>query len=162
MGCDIYADGLSCGRLEIYTEGLYTVFEASVYEAENLMRLYLKCRGSIIPLGVLRPCGGSAYMKRKFSRIQMQNFPGMPEEAFVLPAEESCMPDAAPDSKIKKQAPADMKKEKGVPEQKFDDGSMLVSDGGERWLALPSKLRKKVPGLRLRVIKGREYILFRY
>ena len=60
VGCDIYADGLSCGRLEIYTEGLYTVFEASVYEAENLMRLYLKCRGSIIPLGVLRPCGGSA------------------------------------------------------------------------------------------------------
>ena len=158
--CYIYSKRQRCGRLETHNEGLYTAFEARVSEAEGLMRLWFKSRGRIFPLGVMKPCGSSAYLKRRFSRLQMQAFPGLPEEAYIMPADEKTVSavSAAAETEVRTAAEAGTSAEK----RSFSDGSILISDSSGKWLALPAELRKKVPGLRLRKIGGREYILFRY
>ena len=160
MGCYIYSKGQRCGRLETYNEGLYTVFEARVSEADGLLRLWFKSSGGIFPLGVMKPCGSSAYIKKKFTRMQMRAWPGKPEEAYILPADEKPLPAVSADSiRLFKTA---AENETASTEREFKDGSIFISDGSGKWLALPAELRKKVPGLRLRKIGGREYILFRY
>lgn len=145
------------GRLKVMKEGLYTVFEAVVPSNTELLRLYIRGGGKTGDLGIMKPCGASACLKRKLSRIQAAALPEKIDEVFALKYNEK-LPAAETEKTLKK---IPVIKETPLWE-KLPDGSMRSFDGKSHFLALPAKLRTKPTGLRLMEYEGREYLVFRY
>lgn len=108
MKFPVYIENSVCGELELYTEGLYTVFEAEVQDADKLLRLYLAGEGSCCPLGLMKPEGERAVLKRRLSRLEVKKLPEKIERAFVLDAAKS--PDEVKADGVEKP-------ESGQPEQ---------------------------------------------
>lgn len=139
MTIPIHHDGRSIGALETRREGAYTLFEARCAFVPGVRRLWVYGGGERACLGVMQPAGGELRLKRKLSRADMRGFPdpieyaGFEERARGAPA----------------------------PREEKNGAALIVTDGGERYLALPCALRRAPPGTRVREIGGRSYLLFR-
>ena len=145
MTIPILIDGKERGTLETRREGAYTLFEARCAPLSGVRRLWVFGEeGKRGCLGVMQPAGGELRLKRRLSRAGMRDFPekiayaGFAEERAPVP-----------------------------PRKKAEDGTegdakpLIVTEGGERYLALPCALHGKRAGLRIREIGGRTYLLFR-
>ena len=146
MSIPILHDGQTIGALETRREGAYTLFEARCAYLPGVRRLRVFGEGGSGCLGVMQPEGGELRLRRKLSRADMRGFPeniayaGFAEERSPVPPQ-------------KKAAPAAAAAGDGAP--------LIVTEGEERYLALPCALQSPRPGLRLREIGGRSYLLFR-
>ena len=146
MTIPILIDGRQQGTLETRREGAYTLFEARCAFVPGVRRLLVFGEGGRGCLGVMQPEGGELRLKRRLSRADMRGFPE--KLAYAGFAEEQ-----SPAPPREKAAPAARAAGDGAP--------FIVTEGGERYLALPSAIQKETPGLRLREIGGRTYLLFR-
>jgi len=81
MSIDIFFEEEKIGKLEMYTDGLYTVFTAELPLRPGLYRLWL-IGEETYPLGILEPKGESLYLRRRLSRRQVPPF----THAQLLPA----------------------------------------------------------------------------
>ena len=145
MTIPILIDGKERGALETRREGAYTLFEARCAYVSGVRRLFVFGGGARGCLGVMQPAGGELRLRRKLSRADMRCFPE--KIAYAGFAEERSL--AAP--------------QKAVPAARGaeEDAATIVTEEGERYLALPCALRRAPPGARVREIGGRRYLLFR-
>lgn len=138
------------GRFTMSRDGLYTLIEARVKPREGLTRLYVSGGGKSVCLGLMWPEGGVLKLRRRLSRLELQDLPESIETVSIRPPE------------IRPEPPAAECKAPAEAWQPMPDGSLLLITPGGKYIALPAKLRRAPPGLRLRIIDGREYLLFRY
>ena len=173
----ILIDGVRRGALEIRGEGAYTRFEAKCAPRPGLQRLYVFGGGRRACLGVLAPEGGALTLRRRLSRAAMRDFPERIEYAALSAA-------AGPREQAQKEERHEMAapRENAAPQgntaprgnaashemaascEKWSerpDGSLVCTEGGARLLALPCALRRVPPGVDLREIAGRRYLVFR-
>ena len=146
MTIPILIDGRQQGTLETRREGAYTLFEARCAYLPGVRRLRVFGEGGCGCLGVMQPEGGELRLRRKLSRADMRGFPE--KLAYAGFAEEQ-----SPAPPREKAAPAARAAGGGAP--------LIVTEGGELFLALPCTMQRENPGLRLREIGGRSYLLFR-
>ncbi len=172
----ILIDGVRRGALEIRGEGAYTRFEAKCAPRPGLQRLYVFGGGRSACLGVLAPEGGALTLRRRLSRAAMRGFPerieyaalsaaaGPQEQAQKEEKRENTAPhgNAAPRENTAPHGNA-ASYEETAPREKWSerpDGSLVCTEGGARMLALPCALRRVPPGVDLREIAGRRYLVF--
>ena len=150
MTIPIIHEGRRIGLLETRREGAYTRFEARCAPLPGVRRLCVFGGGRSAALGVMQPEGASLTLRRRFSRAALRAFPAPMEYAGFAAAEAERKPDAAP------AAAESAAKAAGTGERGF-----FLTEGAERYLALPCALRRAVPGARVREIGGRSWMLFR-
>lgn len=133
----VYIDGKSCGSLEIYTDGLMTVFEAHcAAAADRPVRLYLFGGGKSALLGTLRPETSGLGIVRRFSRAELGKLPASVEYAADRPVRESS---------------ADTLWRRGKMGCLVADGLTAIPDDPARLGRVSDKLRR---------IEGRIYLIF--
>ena len=183
MDYPILIEEKEAGRLSVRREGLYTVFEARLPASGELTRLWVVGGGESACLGLMEPRKEERYLYRRLSGAAMRGFPPQIEYAATAepvriweptveaataePPEEtenggddgrlpaSTGPPEPPDRP--EETPSD-----GLLWFTRPDGSLTAFDGAGSLIALPVSLRCRGPGLRLRTIGGREYMVFRY
>lgn len=153
----IYIKGKKAGRLWEQRQGLYTTFTAKACGTEPvLLRVYGgdKCA----PLGRLLPRGGELFLSRRMTKNDMRGWPENIEYAGDGSAagEKRSQPQEPP--------PQDTGKAKTAGGDRVwyaqQNGVLLCPDEG--LIALPAALREKRWVLsRIRVINGKEYLVFR-
>ena len=147
MSVPIYIGSERRGELRLGRDGPFTLFEARCESAPGLLRLSVcGADGGRGYLGVLRPQNGGLVLRRRLSRTAMRGFPDPIRCAVAEPA-----PPAAPEE------PA----ESAPHWLPCPDGSLICFEDGCTLLALPCALRRAVPGLDLRQIDGKSYLVFR-
>lgn len=156
----IISDGeRGVGRLRLRRDGLYTLLEASAEAGGDITRLYVCGGGKCVCLGVMLPEEGGVTLRRRLSKLELRALPQPIEGVFTRPPEEKAPPSPAPAPEEKappSPAPA-------VAEWRpMPDGSLVRLGSDGRYIALPAKLRRPVPGIRLTLIEGKEYLVFRY
>ncbi|MGI5977833.1 MAG: hypothetical protein ACOX68_09080 [Candidatus Limivicinus sp.] len=186
MDYPLIISGSTCGELKVRKEGLFTVFEASAPYRDELLRISVYGDGREACLGLMEPRGNKLYIRRKLSRLDMQDFPRNIEYAAprgLLP-ECSAADDEAGDDALSRETdiniiPAAADEPEEEPEAKSDgvtsddsgseqlwfsqgDGTLFGTADGQRYIALPAQLRKNTAGPRLKNICGRIYMLFKY
>lgn len=162
MNYPILLSGYRAGKLNMSRDGLYTLFQARIPGVGGLYRLWLQGEGRSAALGLMTPGAGGLMLRRRMSRLEMEKLPGKIERVLALP------PDGKPEAAEPKKAAEPP--EAGPPEparpgliwQSHSDGSLTARDGKQKLLALPAALRRAVPGVQLREIEGRSYLIFRY
>jgi len=155
MEYPLIVSGKQLGLLSVHREGLFTVFEARCSTRNELLRISVYGQGREGYLGIMQPWSGGLYLKRKFSRGQMKDFPETIE--YAAPA----------GMNIKKENTKAAMADHDLEEEvlcwyRMCDGSLIHNDGSGIIVALPTKLRRYTPGTVLREIDGRLYMLFRY
>lgn len=149
-------------------EGLYTVFEAELsgYSGE-LCRIWLHGGGEQAYLGLMQPWSGGLYLRRKLSRRDMLAFPKHIE--YASDSENISLHNREEGESAEHIDPPSCPWPAPVPEQSGEllwlrrvDGSLVSHDGVSGLVALPAKLKSPAPGAALRIIEGREYMIFRY
>ena len=145
MQIPIIHDGRRIGVLETRREGAYTRFEARCAFLPGVRRLCVFGAGKRAALGVMQPEGGALVLRRRFSRAGMRAFPDPPEYAGFE----------------EKNGAAPAPPEERAPREAADGESLIVTEDGARYLALPCALRRAAPGARVRELGGRSYLLFR-
>ena len=154
----IISDGeRSIGRLSIRPDGLYTVLEARAEDSGELTRLYISGGGKCRCLGVMLPEDGALTLRRRLSRLELLALPQPVEGVYTRPPEEKPPHIIAPEEK----SPPPPTPE-AAQWRPAGDGSLIRLEPEGRYIALPAKLRRAVPGIRLTTINGREYLVFRY
>ena len=134
------------GTLCTRREGAYTLFEARCRPLPGLRRLHVFGEeGRSACLGVLQPEGRELRLRRKLSRAAMRAWPQKLAYASLDPAP-------------RERSAAEAKTETERTEE--HGGSLLITEGGEAYLAIPCALRRAAPGLRVREIGGKSYLLF--
>ncbi len=151
MTVPIILNGRESGALELRRDGPFTLFEARCERQEGLTRLWVFGGGRRGYLGVMQPENGGLTLRRRLSRAAMRTFPDRIEYAG---AESDAGRTAA-----KKTATAREREGNGWTER--PDGSLVRTDGKERWIALPCALRRDVRGTRVLSIGGRTFLVFR-
>lgn len=134
MNCKVYYNDLPCGTLSVCREGLYTVFTAECDFFPGILRLWL---GSY-PLGVMERRGSVLSLRKRLSKAQLSAVPGF-EYAVLSPDKPAAKPTVS-----------------GWISR--GDGTLI----NDEFIAIPAELRRTPPGIRLEVIAGRQYLLFRY
>ena len=156
MPVPILLDGEKCGELEIRREGAYTLFSAACAPRPGLHRLSVFGGGRSGYLGVLVREGDVLSLRRRLSRAAMSGFPGTIEYA----ADRESPPPQAP-ARQKAESPPPPPPGRSEAWQLCPDGTMIGADERGALLALPCALRRRVPGVDLREIGGRLYLVFR-
>ncbi|MGM9588353.1 MAG: hypothetical protein ACI3VA_12820 [Candidatus Limivicinus sp.] len=153
----IYIKGKRAGRLWAQRQGLYTIFTAKACGTEPVfLRVY--GNGKSAPLGRLLPRGGELFLSRRMTRNDMRCWPGNIEYAGDGSAqgEKSSQPQQPPPQEAGK-TKTDEKDRVWYAQR---NGVLLCP--GEGLIALPAALRDKRGVLsRIRVINGKEYLVFR-
>ena len=168
MDYPLYIGGEPRGTLRVTEEGLYTVFEAELPGVhEGLQRIWLHGGGQSAYLGLMQPWSGGMYLRKKLSRAAMRSFPQIVERVSDEEREKSEKGASAPSEREENAPacpwPAPLPEEgEGLTWFRRADGSLVSHDGISALVALPARLKKAVPGAALRLIEGREYIVFRY
>lgn len=75
MEYPVMMGGAAAGTLNVTTEGLFTVFEASVPGREGLVRLSVYGGGREGYLGVMQPWSGGLYLRRRLTRRECAALP---------------------------------------------------------------------------------------
>lgn len=140
----VYINGSNCGSLTVFKDGLLTCLEAKCAKHEGLIRLYVFGGGKSAYLGIMEPKTDCLMLKKCFSRNDMRGFPAEIEYAA--------------DSAIKKEEP---ETDDGLLWFSTPQGTLTTFDGAQSLVAIPADNAKlsHISGL-LRVINGREYIVF--
>ena len=166
MEYPIFLGGERAGTLFERAEGLYTVFKAQLPgQPARLLRLWVHGEGESACLGVPEPKEGGLFLTRRLTALERGRFPktiafASEEESYhnnksAEPAGEAAL-DRCP-------WPAPVSEETGdLLWLRRTDGSLTAHDGVSSLLALPAALKSTPPGAVLRVIEGREYLVFRY
>lgn len=153
----IYIEGKRAGRLWAQRQGLYTIFTAKACGTEPVF-LQVYGGGKSAPLGRLLPRGGELFLTRRMTRNDMRCWPENIEYAG----------DRNPAGEKRSQALDSPPQEAGKTKTDEKDrvwyaqrnGVLLCP--GEGLIALPAALRDKRGVLsRIRVINGKEYLVFR-
>ena len=125
------------GALETTSDGLYTVFTARCEPVAPRLRLCVFGEAAHAYLGLMLPEDGELYLRRRLTRLACAKLPS----PIFYAAEE------AAESSDWRPAP---------------DGTLRRTEGGTELVAVP-RSRACVPGVPrhlLRVIDGREYLVF--
>ena len=128
------------GTLETSADGLYTVFTARCEPVLPRLRLSVFGETAHAYLGLMLPENGVLYLRRRLSRLECARLPS----PILYAAEEAAEPEE-PSGWL----PA-------------PDGTLRRTEGGTELVAVP-RSRARVPGVPrhlLRVIDGREYLVF--
>ena len=128
------------GTLETTADGLYTVFTARCEPVVSRLRLHVWGEAAHAYLGLMLPEDGALYLRRRLSRLECAKLPS----PILYAAEEAA--EAA--------EPSDWRP--------APDGTLRRTEGGTELVAVPRE-RAHVPGVPkhlLRVIEGREYLVF--
>lgn len=143
----VYIDGTQCGSLQVYQDGLMTVFDAECRCGERLVRLSIYGGGKSAALGVMQPEKGRLHLVKKFSRTQMQALPQTIEYAADKPLEPINQPDPP--------------KEDGLLWFSTPQGFLTCFDGRQSLIAIPADMcaSSRTKPI-LRTINGREYAVF--
>jgi hypothetical protein len=131
--------GQRAGTLRVWQEGLYTYMEASTDRQGGILRLWVQGGGQEQYLGLMQPGKEGMSLLRRLTRRERSSFPAKIERATDRPGIEK-----AGDRIWERQG----------------DGSLLCRDEG--LVALPSELRGGAYGADLRIICGRQYLVFKY
>ncbi len=151
----IYIKGKKAGRLWEQRQGLYTTFTAKACGTEPvLLRVY--GGGKSAPLGRLLPRGGELFLSRRMTRNDMRCWPENIEYAG----------DRNPTGERKQQEQLRQESEEASPAEGdrvwYAQRNGVLLCPGEGLIALPAALRDKRGVLsRIRVINGKEYLVFR-
>ena len=174
MDYPILIEGQEAGRLSVRQEGLYTVFEASLPPRPGLTRLWVAGEGRSVYLGLMEPGAEGLRLCRRLSAAAMRDFPptiayAAIEEPVFRPVQPSAAPEEAEEAEAEPEKPPPLpavpppaQPGEGLTWFSRPDGSLTAFDGYSGLLALPARLRRRGPGLRLVWIDGREYMVFRY
>ena len=125
------------GALETTSDGLYTVFTARCEPVLPRLRLSVFGETAHAYLGLMLPEDGALHLQKRLSRLECAKLPS----PILYAAEE------AAESSDWRPAP---------------DGTLRRTEGGTELVAVPRE-RARVPGVPrhlLRVIDGREYLVF--
>ena len=173
MEYPIFLGGERAGTLFERAEGLYTLFEAELPgQPARLLRLWIHGEGESACLGVPEPKEGGLFLTRRLTALERGRFP----KAITFASEAESLHNiatgseaAVPETPAGEPAldrcpwPAPVSQETGdLLWLRRTDGSLTAHDGVSSLLALPAALKSKPPGAVLRVIEGREYLVFRY
>ena len=174
MTIPILIEGRERGTLQIRPEGAYTRFEARCALLPGLQRLYVFGGGRSACLGVLVPEDGALTLRQKLSRAAMKDFPAPIESAAAhlksIQEEEeynaaALLKTASHLKSIQEDkehnAAALLKTAALLKWEEREDGSLVGTADGVRLVALPCALRRVPPGVDLREIGGRTYLVFR-
>lgn len=167
MEYPLMINGEARGALSEREDGLFTVFEATAFEVEGLLRLAAYGGGEEGYLGVMQPWSGGMYLKRRMTRRERASLPAAIE--YAAPAGErrgACAGIREPALANAETAEVD----EGVGGDEDDgliwysrpDGSLTAFDGHGSLVALPTDMRSEAEGAVMREINGRRYMLFRY
>ena len=128
------------GALETTADGLYTVFTARCEPVLPRLRLHVWGERDHAYLGLMLPEDGALYLRKRFSRLECSR---LPSPILYAAGEENAAAE-----------PSDW--------QPAPDGTLRRTEGGVELVAVPRE-RASVPGVPrrlLRVIDGREYLVF--
>ena len=128
------------GALETSADGLYTVFTARCGPVAPRLRLHVWGENTHAYLGLMLPEDGALYLRKRLSRLECEK---LPSPILYAAGEDNAPP--RPDEW--RPAP---------------DGTLRCTQGGVELVAVP-RSRARVPGVPrhlLRVIDGREYLVF--
>ena len=137
---NILHSGKSIGTLETTADGLYTVFTARCEPVLPRLRLSVFGETGHAYLGLMLPQDGALYLRRRLTRLECKR---LPNPILYAAGEDNAPP--RPDD----WSPA-------------PDGTLRRTEGGTELVAVPRD-RARVPGVPrhlLRVIDGREYLVF--
>ena len=147
--------GETRGHVTVLREGLYTVVSAKAESTSELTRLWLCGEGESFYLGVMREENDRLCFSKRYTRRECAAFPK--NIAFA--------------SDRKSGTKAEKRREAPTQQTQSADGDIVwytgrngvltARDGNTRLLALPSDIGRSVPGADIRVIEGREYMVFR-
>ena len=128
------------GTLKTSSDGLYTVFTARCEPVAPRLRLHVWGENAHAYLGLMLPENGVLYLRRRLSRLDCGRLPNQ----ILYAAEEAAEP------------------EEPSGWRPAPDGTLRCTEGGAELVAVPRE-RAHVPGVPkhlLRVIDGREYLVF--
>ena len=151
----IYIKGKRAGRLCAQKQGLYTLFTARACGTEPVF-LQVYGEGKSAPLGRLLPRGGELFLSRRMTRNDMRCWPESIEYAG----------DRNSTGERKQQEQLRQESEEASPAEGdrvwYAQRNGVLLCPGEGLIALPAALRDKRGVLsRIRVINGKEYLVFR-
>ena len=151
----IYIMGKRAGWLCAQKQGLYTLFTARACGTEPVF-LQVYGEGKSAPLGRLLPRGGELFLSRRMTRNDMRCWPENIEYAG----------DRNPTGEWKQQEQLRQESEEASPAEGgrvwYAQRNGVLLCPGEGLIALPAALRDKRGVLsRIRVINGKEYLVFR-
>lgn len=181
MKIPLIINGERAGEVCAVEDGLYMSIRATAEGTAPLMRLWLHGGGETRYLGLMHTENGRLLLERRISRRELGPLVTCAEYASDRSeAERAAEPptaaeektggaqaeraaegeaEAAPEEAAK--APEDSDGE-GLIWYRTAGGSLTAFDGERMLTALPSKLREKPRVVDLRIIEGKEYIVFRY
>ena len=147
--------GKTRGRVNVSREGLYTVVSATAESTGELTRLWLCGEGASFYLGVMREENGRLLFSKRYTRRECAAFPK--NIAFASDRK------SEPKAEKRREAPPQptQSTDGGIVWHTGRNGALTASDGNTRLLALPSDIGRSVPGADIRIIEGREYMVFR-
>ena len=157
----IYLSGELAGTLSERRDGLYTVFSAHCPLRPGLHRLWLFGSGGRCYLGVLSPRGGELTLSRRLSNRSRAALPRDIRYAADRPMEKpgTALKEAA-QSPRREAVPAQPEPSGVLVWSERGDGVLTARDGDHELLALPVR-PSAAAAEKIRVINGREYLVFR-
>ena len=171
MEYEVKHNGEAVGTLQVGNEGLMTVFEARTCRLEGIQRLWVWGGEKSAYLGVLMPAGNEMCLRKKLSRRDMMEFPDV--ILYAATAEKPADIAEAPAIGLTEAPPAVITAEPTQPPAKVPDeesgpiwhsaamGTLTAVMDGMIYTAIPVMLRRMVRGVRIEIIDGRSYIIFR-
>jgi len=179
MEIPVYENNEQVAMLRIAQEGLYTLFAAHLPPAVGadatggpldmgLTRLWLlNKKGNAASLGLLAPGPAGRVLSRRLTKLECSRLPAVPVKALVLPNGERPKLPGQGEKGRQKVAPTGEKthSELRILNSEFawyvlPDGSLI--EPNRRLLALPWAGERLPEPARKIMVKGKQYLLFRY
>lgn len=178
---DILLEGRQIGKLSVRPDRGYTLFSARCKMINGLLRLSIYGEGREGYLGVAIPKDGELCLEKRFSPLEMRDFPKVIEavkrsgQSMVSDENADSGADEANDLQPAAEATEAESEERDIsPLENAEedegifwyasaDGALVSSGKGHEMIALPSgdgRIPKNIPGEK-RIIEGREYFVFR-
>ena len=161
----IIIDEKIVGKLNVYTKGASTCFEAVCGLLDGLVRISVYGGGAEGYLGVLVPEGAQMRLCKSFSRAALCAFPKEIESVERSGREQPEKQEAPTDAETalpSGTAPDEMREGESLLWYSSPDGALVCFDGQRSLIALPlgdDRIPEGFGGTRRR-IEGREYIVY--
>jgi hypothetical protein len=135
----IMLEGTRAGTLKVEQKGLLTVFDASVPDTGEMLRLSVYGEDGEGYLGVMRPENGVLRLVRRFSRAAMAQFPRVIDYAAPAGAEFTAgVPARGEEEPQQRQESGETAEECETVWFSAPDGSLSSFDGKRLLIALPT------------------------
>lgn len=146
MEYPVIIDGKNVGKLQVFRQGLYTVYRAWVDKRGELLRLSVYGQGSEGRLGLMQPGENGLYLERRFSNAGQRDFPQRIEYA-------------GPSGQRINRHCSNKPGNSGLLWYRHKNGTLSTFDGKRQMVAIPVRCGLS---FRTRCIEGREYAVFFY